>query len=58
MEDKELRNLIEEKQKDQRIACKTALSIAEIAGVSPRRVGEMLNEMKIKIHSCQLGCFK
>jgi len=58
MGEKELRDLIEEKQKDQRIACKTALLIAEKAGVSPRKVGELLNEMKIKIHSCQLGCFK
>ncbi len=58
MGDQELKELISEKQKEQRIACKTALQIAEMAGVSPRKVGELLNEMKIKIHSCQLGCFQ
>ncbi|MGB9616253.1 MAG: hypothetical protein ACP5M0_01885 [Desulfomonilaceae bacterium] len=58
MGDQELKELIAEKQKEQRIACKTALQIAETAGVSPRKVGELLNEMKIKIHSCQLGCFQ
>lgn len=58
MEDKDLRDLILARQKDKRISCKVALKIAEEAGISPHKVGELLNELEIKIHSCQLGCFK
>lgn len=58
MEEKDLRAVILARQKDNRIPCKVALKIAEEAGVSPHKVGELLNELEIKIHSCQLGCFK
>ncbi len=33
------------------------MEIANEAGVAPMKVGRLLNEMEIKIHSCQLGCF-
>lgn len=58
MNDDEIRILIKEKQNDSHISCRVAMDIAERAGVSTRKVGELLNEMKIKIGSCQLGCFK
>lgn len=57
MEDAELKELIMEKQSDHRISCKSACDIAEQTGVPPRRIGQLLDELKIKIHSCQLGCF-
>ncbi|MDQ7782203.1 MAG: hypothetical protein RDU20_04965 [Desulfomonilaceae bacterium] len=57
MEDSQLRDLIMEKQSDGRMACKTACDIADKAGIPRRRIGQLLDEMKIKIHSCQLGCF-
>jgi len=46
-----------EEAEDGRIACAKALALAERLGVSPRLVGEALNEQKIKIVQCQLGCF-
>jgi hypothetical protein len=58
MEDDTIRQLIMEKQRDNRIACKTAVEIADATGIPRRKIGEILDEMKIKIHSCQLGCFE
>jgi len=57
MEDAEIKKMIMEKQSNQKIACKSAIDIADQAGVPRRKVGEMLNELKIKIVACQLGCF-
>jgi len=39
------------------IACRTALELAERLGVEPRLVGQAANKERIKIISCQLGCF-
>jgi hypothetical protein len=57
MDEKDLKELILKKQVNGTIACKVALHIAEEAGASTQKIGRLLNEMKIKIHSCQLGCF-
>lgn len=43
--------------KDGNIDCHTAIGIAKKCGVHPREVGAKLDEMGIKIHNCQLGCF-
>jgi hypothetical protein len=43
--------------KDNKISCTQALKIAGEEKISPKVLGEMLNEMKIKIAACQLGCF-
>jgi hypothetical protein len=40
-----------------RIACPTAFRLAEELSLSRRDLGELLNELKIKIIQCQLGCF-
>ena len=58
MEEKEIKELIMQKQSDSRIPCKAAMRIADEAGVSRIKIGKLLDEMKIKIHSCQLGCFE
>lgn len=58
MEDKELKELILKKQVDNRISCRTACDIADEANVSRQKLGSLINELGIKIHSCQLGCFK
>jgi hypothetical protein len=58
MDDMELKELIMKSQKDQRISCKTACDIADKSGASRRKIGELLDELKVKIHSCQLGCFE
>jgi hypothetical protein len=44
--------------KDGSINCAQALAIARKLKVVPARVGEKIDELGIKIHNCQLGCFK
>jgi len=58
MDDKVIRDLIMEQQADNRISCEAAWEIAEKTGASKIHIGRLLDEMKIKIHSCQLGCFE
>lgn len=40
-----------------KIPCAAAFKLAEELGLSRSRLGELLNELRIKIVSCQLGCF-
>ncbi len=58
MDIERLKSKILDTQEDGKIPCKKALEIAEEENVPPLKVGEILNELKIKIVSCQLGCFK
>jgi hypothetical protein len=58
MNESQLKELILRKQVDGKISCKVAFDIADEAGASKREIGELLNEMQIKIRACQLGCFK
>ncbi len=53
-----LRELIKEKSTDGKINCKDALGIAATLEISAALVGKTVDEMKIKIKGCQLGCFK
>jgi len=48
---------VKSKTKDGKIACKQALNISEEEGISSKDLGALLNEHKIKVASCQLGCF-
>ena len=57
MDDKELKELIMKSQKDRRISCKAACDIADKTGASRKKIGELIDELGVKIHSCQLGCF-
>ncbi|MFC1833154.1 hypothetical protein ACFL2Q_00285 [Thermodesulfobacteriota bacterium] len=57
MDDEALKDQIMKKQSDGRITCPVALQLAKEAGISGGKIGRLLDEMKIKIHSCQLGCF-
>lgn len=41
-----------------RLPCAIARMIAENLGVSYKTVGKAADGLKIKITSCQLGCFK
>jgi len=43
--------------KNGRISCRQALKLASELEVSPKEIGDLLNELKIKIAGCQLGCF-
>jgi hypothetical protein len=40
-----------------KITCATAQKIAIESKIPIKQVGEMLNQLKIKIIRCQLGCF-
>jgi hypothetical protein len=40
-----------------RIPCAAAFRLAEELGISRKDLGEFLNELRIKIANCQLGCF-
>jgi molybdopterin-guanine dinucleotide biosynthesis protein len=57
MSEDKVRELIQEKATDNRLPCAAAFKIAEETGVPRNRVGEILNEMEIKVTTCQLGCF-
>jgi hypothetical protein len=40
-----------------KIPCAAAFRLAEELGISRQEMGNLLNELKIKIIHCQLGCF-
>ncbi len=43
--------------KQGKIPCAVCFKIAEEHGISKRELGEILDEIKIKVSQCQLGCF-
>jgi hypothetical protein len=57
METEQVKAKIEAQARDKKITCHQALLIAEEEGIPSRAVGELLNEMGIKVVGCQLGCF-
>ncbi len=57
MEKEQLQEKIRGVAKNGKISCREALRLASEEGISSRELGNMLNEMKIKIAGCQLGCF-
>ena len=58
MDRKRLEEAIVGKSKGGKIPCAMCFKIAEEHGISKDELGKILNEMKIKIGTCQLGCFK
>jgi hypothetical protein len=40
-----------------KIACAAAFRLAEELGLSRKDLGKILDELRIKITQCQLGCF-
>jgi len=57
MTDEELREAILAQATNGKVACKAMLELAEQTDTPSRRIGEICNEMEIKISACQLGCF-
>jgi hypothetical protein len=57
MVQEELKARIKAAAPEDRIPCATAFRLAEELGLSRKNLGELLNELKIKITHCQLGCF-
>ncbi len=57
MDRKKLEETILEKAKNGKLPCAVCFKIAEEFGISKKEMGKILNEMKVKIGQCQLGCF-
>ena len=57
-QEERLRAAIEELAERGKAPCRRLLELAGQTGASPREIGRLCNEMKIKIIACQLGCFK
>ncbi|MCK4546184.1 MAG: molybdopterin-guanine dinucleotide biosynthesis protein MobB [Candidatus Eisenbacteria sp.] len=57
MSEDRARELIKERAKDNRLACAVAFKICEETGITKLRIGEIINEMDVRIATCQLGCF-
>jgi hypothetical protein len=57
MDRKKLKEVVKKKAKDGKLPCAVCFNIAEEFGISKREMGEILNEMNVKISQCQLGCF-
>lgn len=49
---------IKKHAKNGKIPCKVALKLSEEYGKKSSDIGKKLNELKIKVVGCQLGCFK
>ncbi len=58
MDRKKIEEVIKGKSKEGRLPCAMCFKIAEDFGISKREMGKILNEMKVKISQCQLGCFE
>lgn len=58
MSDATIKKALEEAGITDKITCPQAFGVAEKAKVSRIVLGEYLTRNKIKIRSCQLGCFK
>jgi len=57
MDRDKLEKVILEKAKAGKLPCAVCFKIAEDFGVSKKEIGKILNELKVKISQCQLGCF-
>jgi hypothetical protein len=58
MSDEKIKKALQDAGIADMITCPQAFDIAEKAKVSRSAVGEYLTKNRIKIRSCQLGCFK
>ena len=56
-EDKAIQEALRNASEDGRIPCAKAFQVAEEFKITKKKVGEILNELGIRIRQCQLGCF-
>jgi molybdopterin-guanine dinucleotide biosynthesis protein len=54
---KKIIDLLNQRTEEGRITCAAARKIAEEVGAPYRIVGEIADELKIRIRNCELGCF-
>jgi hypothetical protein len=57
MTQEELKTRIRAAAPEGKIACAAAFRLAEDLKISRQEMGNLLNELRIKIIQCQLGCF-
>jgi LAO/AO transport system kinase len=57
MEKEDLIEKIKSESRNGKISCRQALRLASEKDVSPKELGSLLDELGIKIATCQLGCF-
>ena len=57
MKDEEIINKLKEAAKEGRIPCALVFKMAKENNISLKQIGDLLNQEKIKIAQCQLGCF-
>ncbi|OPY70911.1 MAG: hypothetical protein A4E57_00227 [Syntrophorhabdaceae bacterium PtaU1.Bin034] len=57
MEREQIIERIKSESKNGKLSCPRALAMARELGISPKELGDLLNELRIKIAGCQLGCF-
>ena len=57
MKQEEIIAKLKEAAKDGKMPCAMVFKIAKDCGVSTKEIGNLLNQLKIKIANCQLGCF-
>jgi len=57
MTDDAIREEIRRAAVDGKVPCTILLDLARKTGTSPLKIGEMCDEMRIRVASCQLGCF-
>jgi hypothetical protein len=58
MDRKKLEEAILEKAKGGKRPCAVCFKMADDFGIPKKELTKILNEMKIKISQCQLGCFE
>ena len=58
MTTEELRSTIQSQAIDGKVSCKAMLDLAEKAETPAKQIGEICNDLDIKVSACQLGCFK
>lgn len=56
--EEKIRQAVKEAARDGRISCTVARKLARDLQVTPGEIGAACNDLKIKIHTCELGCFK
>lgn len=57
MDKEKLIEKIKSRAKDNRMPCAEAMKIAEEEQVPSNLIGEILDEIGIKVTTCRLGCF-